>query len=599
MDTPVAPAPCASSIERLPREVLLEIFKQLAPLDAVRAGQACRRFHGIAHDQELWRHYIEHGPSAFTTPDLGPYIAPGEERKLYWELQTFYQRPVCAFDIVKEGVESSPSLDEHTIGATLQHGSDFWCSAPPASPRPPDDTGCTEDEGDVYLVYRLKQPISIVTSVEVTTYPGYAPSGLVVSVGFAGRGGWVWTCTSPAFPVLSVADEQEFELGPRLCVGGYVRLSFSGAARRTQRIAIRHVRAFGTVYGAIRPGVLADALFSFATAAGGGNGGNGGGGGGEPIDAVAREAKRARLGTDGPGELCGLGELGGHRGSDKLPSGGCDRAALNDAWRREAQELLAGLKYLRENRVVVEDLFCSGQVAEAIEYLLTLPSFHKLRGRRTLHLLEARPERSLPRARDTLLATRPGCPVPPVWEFLTRAAAAGRLNTYESIALARHAPEYGTRGLAAALEAAEKLTPSEDLGALFLRQGHLDLALSAFLRAGAFERAVHALMLQGAYGRLVALAVQSRTALAWSEVMAFAVQNSPRSAVVDLATALLFPPAPDAAAAAVVGLPLPREEVLSRLGLGQLSQTRGEEDLRSALKELYSNEKEKEKEKEE
>lgn len=550
----MATAAAPTTIERLPREALLEVFKRMEPRDAVRAGAVCRRFHEVASDGRLWSYYIEHGPSAFTTPDLCAHAPSGKGglRQLYWELQTFYQRAVCAFDITKEGAESSPSLDDHTIGTTLQQGSGFWCSADipgshVSSSSNSNANDSSEDEA-AYLVYRLKQPIAVVTSVELSTYPGYAPSAVTVSVGFSQEGPWGYT--SPAFPVLSVADEQEFELGRRLCVGGYVRLGLSGA-HRTQRIAVRHVRIVGTIYGAISPGALADALFSLAAAEGA---------------FCGRCTKRPRI--DGSSNAVTATTT-----TTTVAAAEVDAEALNKAWRGEAQALLAGLKYLRENRVVVEDLFRSGRVAEAIEYLLTLPSFHKLRGRRTLHLLEACTERNLPQARDTLLATRPGCPVPPVWEFLTRAAAAGRLNTYESIALALHAPEYGTKGLAEALDAAEKLTPSEDLGALFLSQGLLDLALSAFLRAGAFERAAHALMLQGAYARLVALAVQSRTSVAWPEVMDYAAHNSPRAAIVELATALLFPPAQDTAAA-VVGLPLPQEEVFSRLGIEpqQLSQ---------------------------
>lgn len=42
-------------MDLLPDDVLLHVFKFLSPTDIARAGQCCRRFRRIAHDDILWR----------------------------------------------------------------------------------------------------------------------------------------------------------------------------------------------------------------------------------------------------------------------------------------------------------------------------------------------------------------------------------------------------------------------------------------------------------------------------------------------------------------------------------------------------------------
>jgi len=157
-------------------------------------------------------------------------------KQFYFQLESILLSN--SFDLVSAAIESS-SCDEATqsIHNTLENsyfGSPtnpnintikFWSSK-----------GSKDINSDEFLIYKLEQPICIVSTIRVTVYkayfqtgmPIYSPQFIRISVGFSPND---WHYSSELFPVKQVEEPQYFSLDPQLVIGGYVRVDLIG---RTQ-----------------------------------------------------------------------------------------------------------------------------------------------------------------------------------------------------------------------------------------------------------------------------------------------------------------------------------------------------------------------------
>ncbi|KAF2068828.1 hypothetical protein CYY_009850 [Polysphondylium violaceum] len=134
-----------------------------------------------------------------------------------------------SFDLVSSAIESS-SCDEasQSIHNTLIENTDdtkFWSSK-----------GAKDINSDEHLIYKLEQPISIVSTIRVTVYkayfqtgmPIYSPQFIRISVGFSSHD---MHYQSELYPVKQIEEPQYFYIEPQLVIGGYVRVDLIG---RTQ-----------------------------------------------------------------------------------------------------------------------------------------------------------------------------------------------------------------------------------------------------------------------------------------------------------------------------------------------------------------------------
>ncbi|EGC39864.1 hypothetical protein DICPUDRAFT_147287 [Dictyostelium purpureum] len=148
-------------------------------------------------------------------------ISMCEWKKLYFELGSI--KLYGSYDLVESGIESS-SCDSsgQTIHNTLANNNSFWSSK-----------GTPSAHDSEFLVYKLEQPICIVSSVKMLAYkasfqsgfPIYAPMGVVISVGFTPDH---FHYRSQLFGCKHTDKPQTFKLEPELVLGGYIRVELVG-----------------------------------------------------------------------------------------------------------------------------------------------------------------------------------------------------------------------------------------------------------------------------------------------------------------------------------------------------------------------------------
>ena len=100
------------------------------------------------------------------------------------------------------------------IDATLTNNKKFWSSK-----------GSADPDSSEFLIYTLKQPICIITSIDILPYkahfqlgsPVYAPRSIQIETGFHPTEDYHYT--SKQFPVQNIPEIQNFSLSPFLVVG--------------------------------------------------------------------------------------------------------------------------------------------------------------------------------------------------------------------------------------------------------------------------------------------------------------------------------------------------------------------------------------------
>ncbi|KAJ3270245.1 hypothetical protein HK104_004963, partial [Borealophlyctis nickersoniae] len=167
--------------------------------------------------------------------------------------------------LLMEGIEASSEDDEHqTIACTLDDSSrNFWSSK-----------GSPDNTTSEYLIYKMVQPICVVTRVEVVPYkaryqrgmPIYAPRSVAVSVGFHQEAENMHY-VSEEFPVENSNVTHTFNIKPTLVVGGFLRLDLRGRYQRQPGdnlfyTVLESVKCFGLPIGAFlnKPHVTAPLL---------------------------------------------------------------------------------------------------------------------------------------------------------------------------------------------------------------------------------------------------------------------------------------------------------------------------------------------------
>ncbi|KND00220.1 uncharacterized protein SPPG_04555 [Spizellomyces punctatus DAOM BR117] len=206
-------------------------------------------------------------PSSFTLPKSQDLRMPENAKKVrFTELihdpKQFFreigevtimaeQEPL---DLLEQGLQASSEDDEQqTIACTLDDSArTFWSSK-----------GTADMLSSEWLVYKLRQPVCIVTRVEITPYkaryqrgmPIYAPRYMTMSIGFSPEPENMHFI-SELFPVENRNVSQSFNIKPTLVVGGYVRLHLHGRYQtqpgdNLYYTVLQSVRCFGIPIGLV------------------------------------------------------------------------------------------------------------------------------------------------------------------------------------------------------------------------------------------------------------------------------------------------------------------------------------------------------------
>ena len=132
----------------------------------------------------------------------------------------------ASMDVVDSAVAaSSEDNDSQTIAETMDDDSfAFWSSR-----------GNPDPQSHEWLLYKLAQPICIISRIEIKPYkalyqrglPTYAPVGIRIRTGFSPDPA-LMHFVSPIYPVRNTSDSQFLDVTPQLVFGGYVLLELLG-----------------------------------------------------------------------------------------------------------------------------------------------------------------------------------------------------------------------------------------------------------------------------------------------------------------------------------------------------------------------------------
>ena len=490
-----------SYFDALPWDVVVRIFSFLPPQEVSRVSCVCRLFRDVVHSSDLWSEYVGSREHSYvsSTPLLRHLESPATARELYDEIQGLRG---TAHELIHSGVScSSKDSDEQDIGATLKSDI-FWSS-----------TGSATPDADEWLVYRLREPISVVLSVVIEPYralyqtgtPMYAPRGVSFSFGFS-EGDWHYT--TPVYPVDAHEPCQRFDLAPQLCVGEYVRLNLIGK-RETQPAddlyytVIDTVHITGVLFGALPPGgPLAGALLGFGMSHAG---------------------------------LAGKG---------KSSSTTTAASELVEAMTKDADKYLAKVRELEENRNTYRSLVKHERRRELIVFLNRQRASSEQRGKESLRMLYG--IRSLKPAKTRMCSVLSADPqrVPLIWECLcVNALGGGFLNAAESVPFFILSKLYGNRGMEETFVAlyASILRPSVELAELFFRYGMFDFAVDAYSQVSHFGKVIEVLLHMKKYRVLADFSVRSLFKPDWDAVIEHAARVGSENERLKLAYSLIFP----------------------------------------------------------
>ncbi|GAM25046.1 hypothetical protein SAMD00019534_082210 [Acytostelium subglobosum LB1] len=142
-------------------------------------------------------------------------------KRLYLELGSIVFNNT--YDLLVSALKSSScDNDNQSIENTLGPNKKFWSSR-----------GSNDISSSEYLLYKLEQPICIVSSIQIHVYkaffqpgqPIYSPQSIRISVGFTPDN---MHYTSEEFMVEQTDEPQTFYFDPILVVGGYLRVDLIG-----------------------------------------------------------------------------------------------------------------------------------------------------------------------------------------------------------------------------------------------------------------------------------------------------------------------------------------------------------------------------------
>ena len=484
-----------SYFDALPWDVIVKIFSFLPPQEVPGMSCVCKLFRDVVHSSDLWSEYVGSREHSYvsSTPLLRHLASPEDARQLYDEIQGLRG---TAHELIHSGVScSSKDSDEQDIGATLKPDI-FWSS-----------TGSATPDADEWLVYRLREPISVVLSVVIEPYralyqtgtPMYAPRGVSFSFGFS-EGSWHYT--TPVYPVDAREPRQRFDLAPQLCVGEYVRLNLIGK-RETQPVddlyytVIDAVHITGALYGALPAGrPLAGALLGF-----------------------------------------GMSHAG-------FAGRGTSAAELGAAMAKDAGKYLAEVRKLEANRKTYASLVKHKKRRELIAFLSGMRASSEQRNKASLRMLYG--IGSLKPAKTTLGEMFSADPqrVPLIWECLcVNALRGGLLNAAESVPFFILSKLYGNEAMAETFLAlyATALQPSVELAQLFFRYGMFDFAVDAYSQVSHFGMVLETLLHMKKYRVLVDFSVRSLFKPDWDAVIDHAARLGSENERLKLAYSLIFP----------------------------------------------------------
>lgn len=503
------------SFDALPWDVLVKVFSFLPPQEASEtAAPVCRLFRDVAHSSDLWSEYVCSTSTSFLgSRDLLRHLGcnynssnnnnsntlqQGKEiHALYEEVQSLRN---VSYELVKSGVScSSQDSEEQGIAATLGPEGVFWSSK--GSPTP---------DADEWLVYRLREPISVVFSVSIEPYralyqtgtPLYAPQGVSFSFGFA-EGSWHYT--TPVYAVDPREPVQRFVLAPQLCVGEFVRINLLGK-RETQPsdnlyyTVLDRISFSGALWGALPKGsILTEALIRYGLA------------------------------------------------HNDLAQVWKDRTKLEKAMQKDAKACIKELREREGEREAFKRLISKKKWKELIIFLSRLSGIHELRSKASLKLFY-RNSSSLSecgRAKTTMcsMLSADNTNVPPVWDYLCMVAHMGLFNPAESVAFLVLSKVLGNPQRENIFNAiySERMTPSAELGELFFRLGMFGHAFDAYAGVGHFGKALDVLLHMKEYRRLVDFSVRSLFKPDWDAVIAHAAATGTEHQRLKLAFSLIFP----------------------------------------------------------
>eukprot|EP01116_Phalansterium_solitarium_P001109 TRINITY_DN10891_c0_g1_i2.p1 TRINITY_DN10891_c0_g1~~TRINITY_DN10891_c0_g1_i2.p1 ORF type:complete len:589 (-),score=265.30 TRINITY_DN10891_c0_g1_i2:226-1992(-) len=252
----------------LSAELVFAVFAFVDAPTLRTCAAVCRTWHSFANDDHLWRGLVAR-PSANRVYGWQLAAPDGKWKPLYYalaELDREWRAPALRPNLLIDGVRAS-STDHARQGIRetlkLEQEHCFWSS-----------TGTADPDTDEFLVYRLRQAVSVVFSVTVKPYrahyqqgqPAYHPRSVRISVGFSPD---EFHYVGPTIAYPPDATSVSVELGPELVVGGFVRIDLLG---RTQTqpadelfyTCVECTLGRGVPAGALGNSVLRDAVVAFA-----------------------------------------------------------------------------------------------------------------------------------------------------------------------------------------------------------------------------------------------------------------------------------------------------------------------------------------------
>lgn len=253
------------TILSLSEELLIHVFCFLDAKTLCKTAFVSRGWYHCATDGQLWKHLLGKPQNL-----LCPYthqLSMKENlgwKRLYFELEIFWRNEFKnnsvnalkqSSSLVNElsGIEASTTDHKNQdISKTLDLNDDtFWSS-----------TGSSDVTSGEYLIYKLIQPVCIVSCVAIAPYqasfqmgqPIYAPQSIQVSVGFSAH---MMHWKSTVQPVLNKTALAWVYILPEVVVGGYVRLDLMGRYQTQPQddlyyTVLQEVRIKGSPVGALK-----------------------------------------------------------------------------------------------------------------------------------------------------------------------------------------------------------------------------------------------------------------------------------------------------------------------------------------------------------
>eukprot|EP01117_Protostelium_nocturnum_P009127 TRINITY_DN3269_c0_g1_i1.p1 TRINITY_DN3269_c0_g1~~TRINITY_DN3269_c0_g1_i1.p1 ORF type:complete len:667 (-),score=142.87 TRINITY_DN3269_c0_g1_i1:62-1891(-) len=211
-------------ISELSFEILLLIFSFLDIPSLSKASRVCVLWNQLINDDYIWKEKLFEKKDSFYSNQL--FGREGNWRGLFRDLRSIKQNNSTR-SIIEVGVEAS-SMDDASqdINQTLEQNEGsferFWSSK-----------GSSDPTSAEYLIYQLKQPLCIITSVSILPYqanyqqgcPIYAPTSMQVSVGFSPHK-YHWK--SSILPIENTRTMKKIDIAPYVTVGGFIRIDLFG-----------------------------------------------------------------------------------------------------------------------------------------------------------------------------------------------------------------------------------------------------------------------------------------------------------------------------------------------------------------------------------